>query len=464
MPSSRMGSHFSFEKPLTPVALSGFLRVLSLEPDREVVANFLNEVSPRGWELSHAADAKTALEVARKQPVDVALLNASTPETNVIDLAGDLTQIHPKLVTFILSDDPEAAQQAYSTGRYQFFPKLEDPGPLITAVERMGSLVSWLTNNTTIELVAGIHSLPNIPSNYQGVIRVINSPNSSIQDIGDAMEKDMAMTSRVLQVANSAYYGFSKSITSSTQAALLIGVETLKSLVRYTHVLNNFPHTPASTAIFDRVWRHSINVAAVARKITMLHTKDENLAEEAFTAGLLHDIGKLVLISIKPDEYRAVIRQSGENKTLLHVLERVKLGTTHAETGAYLLSLWGIPFTILEAVAWHHYPSSSNLRDFSPLTAVHVANVAEHRRQDIEEVKAIPPLDEGYLASIGVADRVKEWLNCKPDQPGAADHISMKPYVVQPGRPIEYEKKSTLWIWIAVAAAAIATAWLIFRR
>jgi HD-like signal output (HDOD) protein len=457
-----MGSHFSFDKPLTPVSLGGTLRVLYLDESREVVADFMREVGERDWEVTHATDAKAALEIARKQPMDVALLSASVPDTNVVDLAGDLTQIHPKLTSFILADDMDGAQEAYTTGRYQFFPKLKDLGPLIAAVERMALLVSWLTNNTTIELVSGIHSLPNIPSNYQGVIRVINSPNSSIQDIGDAMEKDMSMTSRVLQVANSAYYGFSKNITSPTQAALLIGVETLKSLVRYTHVLNNFPHTPASNAVFDRVWRHSINVASVARKITMMHTKDDNLAEEAFTAGLLHDIGKLVLISIKSDDYRAVIRQAGESKTLLHMVERVKLGTTHAETGAYLLSLWGIPYTILEAVAWHHYPSASRLKTFSPLTAVHVANVAEHRRQDIEDVKAIPPLDEAYLAEVGVQNYTKEWLNVKPEQPGA-DEIAMKKYVVQAAAPRLEEEGVPAWVWMTAGIVILILVILFFR-
>jgi HD-like signal output (HDOD) protein len=462
MPSSRRGSHFSFEKPLTPVSLGGTLRILYVESAREPVANLIQEVGPRGWEISHAPTATIALEIARKQPVDVALLSASVTDTDLVDLAGDLTQIHPKLTTFILGDDVETSQ-AYVTGRYQFFPELSDPAPLIAAIERMATLVSWLTNNTTIDLVSGIHSLPTIPSNYQGVIRIINSPNASIQEIGDAMEKDMGMTSRVLQVANSAYYGFSKSITSPTQAALLIGVETLKSLVRYTHVLNNFPHSPASTAIFDRVWRHSINVASVARRITMLHTKDENLAEEAFTAGLLHDIGKLVLISIKPDEYRDVMRQSAENKSLLHVIERVKLGTTHAETGAYLLSLWGLPYSILEAVAWHHYPSSSNLKQFSPLTAVHVANVAEHRRQDIEDVKAIPPLDDRYLAELEVTNHVQEWLNCKPDQPGRED-IAMKPYIVQADIPTSLPEAFPTWAWGLIGAAAAIGLVILFKR
>ena len=112
---------------------------------------------------------------------------------------------------------------AYASGRFQWLTKPCPPETLISAIERMASLVSWLTNNTTIDMVSGLHSLPTIPSNYQGVIRAIHSPHSSVQDIAAAVEKDMGITSRVLQVANSAYYGYSKKITSPMEASMFWG-------------------------------------------------------------------------------------------------------------------------------------------------------------------------------------------------------------------------------------------------
>jgi HD-like signal output (HDOD) protein len=323
----------------------------------------------------------------------------------------------------------------------------------------MAALVSWLTNNTTIDLVSGLHSLPTIPSNYQGVIRAIHSPNSSVQEIADAVEKDMGITSRVLQVANSAYYGYSKKITSPMEASMLLGIDTLKSLVRYTHVLNNFPQTPATNAIFDQVWRHSAGVAAVARKIVLLHTKSEELGDEAFTAALLHDIGKVVLTSIKPDEYKQVLRQASETNTMLNMVERIKLQTTHAETGAYLLSLWGIPFSILEAVAWHHYPRECKEKKFSALTAVHIANVAEHRRNRIDETKVIPALDELYLNEIGVWKEAQEWVKLRPDR--AASDIPYKPYVVQPAIAVaQSAKRIPTWVWLIISMLAGVAAML----
>lgn len=423
------------------------------------MAELIRVLGDVDWQVAHAKTPAEARAIASKQPIDVALLSATAPETDPVALAEELTQFHKKVTIFILAPNADTGGLAYASGRFQWLSKPCPPEPLISAIERMATLVSWLTNNTTIDMVSGLHSLPTIPSNYQGVLRAIHSPDSSVQDIAEAVGKDMGITSRVLQVANSAYYGYSKKITSPMEASMLLGIDTLKSLVRYTHVLNNFPQTPATNAIFDAVWRHSAGVAAVARKIVLLHTQDEALGDEAFTAALLHDIGKVVLTSIKPDEYKQVIRQAAETNTPIHMIERVKLQTTHAETGAYLLSLWGIPFSILEAVAWHHYPRECKDKKFSALTAVHVANVAEHQRQQTDDQKKIPTLDELYLREIGVWNEAQEWVKLRPDRPNRSDSIPLKPYVVQPAVAVARSaRRIPSWVWIIISLlAGVAT-------
>lgn len=437
------------------------LRLLYLEEDPTLVAQLIHYLGHKTeWEVAHAKNAQEARAIAGKQPIDVALLSATMPDTDPVAIAEELTTVHKKITIFVLAPDAETGGGlAYASGRFQWLAKPCPPESLISAIERMASLVSWLTNNTTIDLVAGLHSLPTIPSNYQGVIRAIHSPHSSAQDIAAAVEKDMGITSRVLQVANSAYYGYSKKITSPMEASMLLGIDTLKSLVRYTHVLNNFPQTPATNAVFDQVWRHSAGVAAVARKIVLKHTRDEALGDEAFTAALLHDIGKVVLTSLRGEEYKAVIRQAAETNTPLASVERIKLKTTHAETGAYLLSLWGIPFSILEAVAWHHYPRECKEKKFTALTAVHVANVAEHRRQRTDDSKNIPTLDELYLTEVGVWEQAQEWVKLRPER-SAAD-LPLKPYVVQPAVAVaQSAKRIPSWVWIIISLLAGVAAML----
>lgn len=451
-------SAFGADTRLTPVSLGGTIRVLYLDESDETVADFMERLGrARPWDVARARNGAEAFSIARKQAVDVAVLSGDMSDADAVILAGEIANIHPKLTVFIVSGETEdRATRACSSGRYQWLDKPCDPLALISSIERMVALVSWLTNNTTIELVSGIHSLPAMPSNYQGVIRIIHSPTVSAQDIGDAINLDMGMTSRVLQVANSAYYGYTKKITSPTEAVLFLGVETVKSLIHYSHLLNNFPSLSSANTMFDKIWKHSMGVAAVARKITLLETNNDDLAEEAFTAGMLHDIGKLVLMSMRAKEYRDVMRLAAEKKGAPHMIERMKLGTTHAETGAYLLSLWGIPFSILEAVAWHHYPGEAKDRKFSPLTAVHAANVFERVRMEPENAKFAPQLDYRYLAEVGVTDRIEEWRKCKPDLPSLRDDADYAPYIVQPGAPVAAADSGVSnWVWVAFAAVAL---------
>jgi HD-like signal output (HDOD) protein len=437
------------------------LRILYLEEDPRLVAELIGFLGGKTeWEVAHAKTPADARAIASKQPIDVALISATMPDIDPVAAAEELTKIHKKISIFILAPDADSGGGlAYASGRFQWLTKPSPPETVVSSIERMATLVSWLTNNTTIDLVAGLHSLPTMPSNYQGVIRAIHSPHSSVQEIADAVEKDMGITSRVLQVANSAYYGYSKKITSPMEASMLLGIDTLKSLVRYTHVLNNFPQTPATNAVFDAVWRHSAGVAAVARKIALLKTGDEALGDEAFTAGLLHDIGKVVLTSLQGDLYKQVIRQAAETKTPIHMIERIKMQTTHAETGAYLLSLWGIPFSILEAVAWHHYPRECKDKKFSALTAVHVANVAEHQRQQTDTDKQIPKLDELYLRECEVWDEAQDWVKLRPDR--ATADLPLRPYVVQPAVAVaKSAKQIPSWVWVILSMLAGVAAML----
>jgi hypothetical protein len=143
----------------------------------------------------------------------------------------------------------------------------------------------------------------------------------------------------------------------------------------------------------------------------------------------------------------------------------LKLGTTHAETGAYLLSLWGIPYSILEAVAWHHYPGEAMDRKFSPLTAVHVANVFERIRQDPENARYAPQLDYQYLAQVGVTERIEEWRKCLPDLPMAKADPDLLPYVIQAGAAPRPLPESHKWRWLILGAIATSAsvAWFFAR-
>lgn len=155
----------------------------------------------------------------------------------------------------------------------------------------------------------------------------------------------------------------------------------------------------------ERLWHHSMTVGAVAKRLSETEQLSARDVDSAFTAGLLHDVGKLILAASLPDPYQRVLAESKAQNIPLWQAEERTFGTSHAEVGAYLLGLWGLPTSIVEAVAWHHRPAESPARTFCPLTTVHIANAL----WCANEPGCVPDLDTALIESMGLAERIPIW-------------------------------------------------------
>jgi putative nucleotidyltransferase with HDIG domain len=158
----------------------------------------------------------------------------------------------------------------------------------------------------------------------------------------------------------------------------------------------------------DQVWRHSLTVAAIARGIACLEY-DKTMADDAFCAGLLHDIGMMILASSLPEQYAQVIARQKSKGTFRSEIELELLGTTHAEVGAYLLGLWGLPDAIVQAVALHHRPRDGPEKKIGLLCFIHVADALAYGFHPPHSVFRGAPLDEQYVTDTGVNTRLAAW-------------------------------------------------------
>ncbi len=156
----------------------------------------------------------------------------------------------------------------------------------------------------------------------------------------------------------------------------------------------------------EKAIHHSLGVATTARKIAAATTNVSNLIDDAFIAGMVHDVGKLILAANLRESFETALETSRHEAIPLWQAELKVFGTTHAEIGAHLLGLWNLPNPIVEAVAFHHQPSEASHKDFSPLTAVHIANVLHHAQYD-DVITS--DYDESYLESVGVSRNLKAW-------------------------------------------------------
>jgi putative nucleotidyltransferase with HDIG domain len=165
----------------------------------------------------------------------------------------------------------------------------------------------------------------------------------------------------------------------------------------------------------ERLWEHSVATSRLSRCIARAQGISGHALAPYQSAGLLHDLGKLVIATAEPKTYRGIAAIAAATGARPWRIENDVLGCSHAEIGAYLLGIWGLPSTIVEAVAWHHHPSDSPVTEFSPLTAVHVASVF-HSQWHPEYKQGDPQLDQEFLERIGLAERQAEWIQICTEQ------------------------------------------------
>ncbi len=256
-----------------------------------------------------------------------------------------------------------------------------------------------------------------LPTLYVEVLKELRSPNASAQAVGEIVAKDLAMSAKMLQIVNSAFYGLQRKITDPSEAVLLLGMDTVQSLVLSIQVYAELDKVKPLYFSMDKLWRHSMAVGHLAKHLTRMVTDDPAMADEAFTAGLFHDIGKLVLATNLAEPYSGALALAIKRKLPLWEVEAELFGATHAETGAYLLGLWGLPVSVLEASALHHCPLRSVHASFSPLTAVHVVNAFEYETHPDKEGFVAPEVDLAYLDKIGWQEELDHWRSVLSGRP-----------------------------------------------
>src|SRR5688572_25660123 len=217
-----------------------------------------------------------------------------------------------------------------------------------------------LSSDDLRALIARLRSLPSVPALYAELSHELNSDDASLRRIGEIIGRDVAMTAKVLQLANSAYFGVHSRIVSAEQAVQLMGVDMVRSTLLSTGLVSLLDGAMARRFRLSGISRRGYAVTGFVR----LLAKREGLAPDAtghaLTAAMLHDAGRLVLASCIPDEYGGIVDCVEKERRALVEVEQAELGCTHAEVGAYLLGLWGLADEVTSAVAWHHRPSQAS--------------------------------------------------------------------------------------------------------
>jgi HD-like signal output (HDOD) protein len=217
------------------------------------------------------------------------------------------------------------------------------------------------------------------------------------------------MTAQFLKLVNSAYFGLSRPVTSPFEAAMYLGLDTIKLLVLAVHTFSQFDDLRSRGFRLDELMQHSLSTAGRAGQIAKLEDSTQKIVNECFIGGMLHDIGKLLMAANYSEDYQQVTRLVDDEGLSPCAAEKAVFGVNHAGVGGYLLGLWGLPVPVVEAIALHHCPHQTPSPVFGALTAVHAANVFEHEGAAGSHAAAENQLDGPYLATLGLTHRVGAW-------------------------------------------------------
>jgi putative nucleotidyltransferase with HDIG domain len=316
---------------------------------------------------------------------------------------------HPSVSRVILSAqaDEDLVYQAVSTA-HQFISKTSDPKALLKKIRKVVLMRQSNLSRELVETICSLERLPSVPQVYCELVEALADPDTDIRELAAIVERDGAIGAKLLQLANSAFFGSRSEVSSIAQAMTFLGVETVRYLVLMVGVCDQFRSQHFSKGFVESVWSHSVQTANLARIIAESEHTSLAMAEQAFVAGLLHDVGKLILAENLSKSYREVLEFSKINDMPIWQAERHILRGTHGDVGAYLLDLWGLPDAVTKAVAFHHEPLAIDGEQLTPMAIVYAAN---HFAHEIEhsEGSGDGQLDAAFLEKTGLTDRIPAW-------------------------------------------------------
>lgn len=362
------------------------------------------------WDMHFVDSGFKALEFMASTPVQVIVTDMMMPGMDGAQLLAEVVARSPETIRLVLSGhaDREAVLRLVGPA-HQYLSKPCNPDELRAAIQRSLSMRDLLSDEKLKQVVSRIPCLPSLPSLHAELTAELRSDDPSLERVSETISRDIGMATKVLQIANSAFFGLSQPAANVHEAVMYLGLTTIRALVLSVQVFSQFDANAVREFSIDSLMHHCWRVSHFARRIARMEHCEPKMDDQCFLAGLLHDLGHLVLAAGLPDQYGRVLESAAAGQSGFAAAEQAELGATHAQVGAYLLGLWGLPSPVVEAVALHHLPALATSRALSPVVIVHVADVLASEGEGALPERPAPQLDTNCLEKIGLAGRIEHW-------------------------------------------------------
>ncbi len=349
--------------------------------DEKLFQKCLEKIEPN-IECDFAFSDTEAFNKLKSNEMDACIVYSDSSLTKSIEILTRLKRNYPKVLRILLTNSVEMKLPLRAFNLLHQYHNLIYENLFIEKIKPALILKNLIKNDKFIAKLNGQDGIPALPEKYFKIQQEIFSPEVSVHRIVNLISKDIAITTKIFQIVNSAYFGIPAKITDIYQAINILGLNVLKSIIIYTKVFLHLEKVKELKEIIESIWNHSIVVSNMSQKIIQYFTGIRNLAEQAYIAGILHDIGKIILLNVESD-YKNVLKLFNNNAVIDDNAVKNIYGATHSEIGAYALALWGFPRSVVDAVLLHHSTPAYN--DLSIATVIQIS----HKIANIEGIDSI---------------------------------------------------------------------------
>jgi HD-like signal output (HDOD) protein len=352
------------------------------------------------WEVGFATSGEEGLDYMNRHPVDLVVSDLRMPNMNGVEFLTEVSKRYPDTIRFVLSGHAEQELILRSVGpAHQLLAKPCQKEDLVQSVSKALSLRQHLRCTENGRLMLNDTNLPVRPKVYQKLVQSLQNPNAELEEVASVVGEDPIMSIKILKMVNSSLFGLRSRIDNIKQAISLLGMEAVSGLTLTAGVFSEFSKTVKQEFHIDGLYDQATAIGAIASKLAGQLGGDRKACEEAMIAGLTHDFGTLLFIKNSFPQYRQLVKEAAGDIHRQNELETSTFGFDHAQVGAYMLGQWGMSDDIVEAVAYHHAPSTCHHREMSTLFAVHIAD-AYCKASRIDPSKGKNCLDHDYVYTL----------------------------------------------------------------
>ncbi|BEP27982.1 response regulator [Helicovermis profundi] len=385
--------------------------ILFVDDEQQIIRALRRLFIHSEYDMFFANSAEDALQILEQNVVDLLVTDIKMPKMDGFELLEEAKTKYPLMLRVALSGytDNKKIYSAIENNIVKLYLyKPWDNNEIVEIINKMFELEDVLKDKKLLNLINNLDKLPTVSSLYTSLCKLIEE-DASMDVISKKIEEDPSISSKILRVANSAFYGAKTG--SISQAIMYIGLINVKNIVLTNGI---FDSSRNNTDHYERLWKH-VNLSNKIMHLLYQKCIFKKIPNIYASAGLLHDIGKIILLDSFSKEYDEILMDIKESSASIHELELEKIGIDHQKIGGYLLNWWELPFPIIESAMYHHDPLNKSIINKELVQIVHIADYYSWQIIDAERNNGVLNLDVLKELSIDIelvekviAENVKE--------------------------------------------------------